>query len=145
MIGEYLYYLTEKELRSQPVLQRKIDRVSAVAASTFVSVLSFTVPADVFFLLQHVSIGAVAGAAQTATAVFCMIEDENGADLAALTETRAFDTLVLNNAWTESVSTVIMPGEHIMAGAFFSLGAVNNTVRLSTHGLLLPRGNLQLR
>jgi len=145
MIGEYLYGLNEQELVSQPALQRRIERWTASASTTFVSADSAAVPQDKVYMISNAAVLCIGGAAQTVTRLYLSIINEQGSLVADIIAQFVPPTAATINGWQLPVNIPLMPFERLQVGAGFSAGVAANTVIGSTIGFFLPKGNVQLR
>ena len=148
MIGEFLYRLADQEARSAPVLQRVIARASPAATlATTIGVTVYTVPSDKVLLLKSLFAAATSGAAQTNDLLQWTIQ----ADFALATfiselAARRFTPALLNSeTFFFPDDTIIMPGESLTVTGIFSAAGAANRVTGAVNGILMPKGNVQLR
>lgn len=145
MIGDLLYQLSLMEERSAPVLQRLSFRVSQTQSAVTVNANSPNIPADKAFLLLSAAALITAGAGQTVSFMTITYLDQqfvNSTRLSIKTPAapQAVDSIQLSVA-----PVLLMPNELVSCSATFNAAANPNNVTLDVSGILLPKGNLQLR
>lgn len=148
MLGDFLYRLAQHEARAQPVHQRVAIGVKpslnvALAAANVTS-LPFLVPADKIAIISSVLATGAAGAAQTCDRLDLSLNVNNSLDTIAQVASQLFGTLNARVTWFPN-RLVLMPNESLTVFGLFNAGAAVNTVGLHVTGLLLPKGNVQLR
>jgi len=144
MIGEYLYGLTEKDARTQPVLQRFTSKFTLTGLNVLLSPQFPPVPNDKIFVLTNMVVHALAGAAQTCTGWRVDIEDETGALITTIA--REVGTAALERAQTYvGLNVMLMANEHLEADVNFNLAGASNEASLFACGYFIPKGNLQQR
>lgn len=143
MIGEFLYALTTKDVISQPVLQRVLQRQGNSGAAVNVDALLPAVPPDRAFVVTNINGIGLAGAAQTTQRLEWNIISE-GVDIASLVVWTPNPAL---QNWGDhaQVDLLLMPGEQLRCRGVFSAAGASNTVSAGAVGVFLPKGNLQLR
>lgn len=145
MLGEFLFALTPKDAITQPVIQRRINTGSGSASATTVTVDLPPVPPDKIELVKHITIRGFAGAAQTVTQFRAYIVDSVGPNIFMQVISLRTVTPVQFDDLGVMVNLTLMPGERIRVLVSFNAGAAANSAEGNTHGLLLPKGNMQLR
>lgn len=146
MIGAFLYQLTAKDAQTQPVLQRRVDRVVVTAALANVVAVLPAIPDDKIGFLTYLNIIGIPGGAQTTLDFRAELEDETGASLCSLLRERRVGAGGVVEGTRQAFSeTMFMPKERVECEMAFSAGAIANTVIASAVWLLLPKGNVQLR
>ena len=145
MIGDALYGLTPKELRSQPVMQRAIRQAEVSLAATTVTANLDSVPLELLFHVTHLNVFCFGGGAQTVTSFRVELQDENGVTIAEVWRSTPDGAAVGQRGDAKMVDLLLMPRERLSLSGFFSAGAAVNLVALDAFGLFVPRGNVQHR
>lgn len=144
--GDWLYTLSEQESRAAPVPQRLAVRVNPAAAlNAFIFTTAFIVPLDKILIVKSVSLYAVAGAAQTNDHLAAWIYTDNATNaLTDIFQVRPAAALQ-NGASFYPNDLVLMPLEAIVGIADFSAAGAANRLGVGLTGILLPKGNMQVR
>ena len=147
MIGEFLFRLSSMEAHSAPIIQRvTYNQQPAGVAATLVAVTLLTVPPDKALHLVNIAVSATAGAAQTCDRITVDHYADNGNTfLGRLAQSILSAGLLRHSLDRQFTDLILMPNELVICNAFFSAGGVANTISAAANGLLLPKGNLQLR
>lgn len=144
MIGELLYQLSQMEERSAPVIQRYVERATATQAGVTVTALTNPVPLDKYLIVSAACLLATSGAAQTTQFLTIGMQTPGlaGIGLARLVSPSALLQQALFGQWE---GVLLSPGDVMTGSATFSAAANPNQITLDVIGLLIPKGNLQIR
>lgn len=146
MLGEFLYGLSLKDVQTQPVLQRRVFYQTATVAAAAFNIFEPALPNDKAMVLQSLLVAGVGGGAQTVLDADLRIMDASG--VAVLVQLIAKMTGTAANRrelYANDLNLLVMPNERVAATINFSAAAIANTYEFSGHGIMIPRGNLQLR
>lgn len=139
---ERLYQPTAKDLLSGIQHSRFQSIATNSAASTGVTALSFTVPADRMRVIQCVTCQCQPGAAQFFEYVYFQVTPGSApAPSWQMYFSPPTRTVAVPVAAAWSGEIWIYPNESVTLGAFFSAGGVANAVNASVFGWDIPRGN----
>lgn len=148
MLGDFLYQLTEKDARTQPVLQRRMSRQTAAAASVSLVLFTELVPNDKALLVTHLTATAISGAAQNCTAMLATVRDQANNILGQIGRPTgdlfAFAPTQVVYTWP-GLHCLMMPNERLQVDFTFDAGAAVNNAEFGMFGYYIPRGTLQLR
>lgn len=145
MLGEFLYALTAKDAQTQPVIQRRVFYSTATVAAASFNLFD-TVPQDKALILQSVIVTGVGGGAQTVLDADIRIVDASATPQLILLVAKMTGTAAnRRELYVADLGLLVMPNERVASLLNFSAAAIANTYEFSYSGLLIPKGNLQLR
>jgi hypothetical protein len=144
-IGDYIHQLTEKEVDSAPVIQRRFAlTLGSPAAVGTLTLDGPPVPTEYYERITWIGARGFAGAAQTVTSFRWQIIAPPNQLLMHVNTVRFAAPIQFDDAGFFT-NLYLAPGEFIRLLASFSAAGVANNAEISSHGMLIPKGNLQLR
>lgn len=145
LVPDSLWLPSAKDAQAQLAAETVSQQLTISGLLAQINVQSNPIPADRVFILTWFAVRATPGGAQTVDQWELDIHPvASGASAAAMLRFERVGGVNATYGQAFSCQVWVPPGAFLSLAVDFSAGAVLNEARLAWHGLLFPRGTIQV-